>query len=434
MPPKRKRQEDAEFGSLWMHAATNTPPRRKACQQCFEAKVRCNHTRPVCSRCTRLALHCDFSGAAKEPRSSIPTISDLTTGREASNTALYGTRHTADPATVFPYPTPLSTSPQARATPQHPAPNPLTPDHQPIPLVCTVDAERVRDRWLAGWVPAPDQRPKNLSRGTAVFIHSVLRAYPQMLCRGNLPPIMHKLQLVDGTLPLPLANTACIARMWEGLGEGSKGFAEGGRAMVRDTTTAQMSKLGAQTTTPTTGTPWDLVAAVQAYVMYATLLVAPDSTPVIPQHLMLTLQDLAHAVCQSGLVHPSEIPSERSSPGSRPAWSHWVLAEAKRRALIAVYLLDDCVNVFAGVSCIRGDELAQLPAPCSEKLWRAESEETWERLWDVHVAEWAGGGLRLEELWGTEVRGDERVERWVRDVDALGMTVLGVTTAISGNR
>ncbi|KAK7183685.1 hypothetical protein DPSP01_011683 [Paraphaeosphaeria sporulosa] len=429
MPPKRKRQEEAEFGSLWMHAATNPPPRRKACRQCFEAKVRCDHTRPVCSRCTRRALHCDFSGAAsEEPRSSIPPVSDLTT----LNTASSVTPLTADPGTGFRCQTPLFTSAQPTAT-QQPSPRPpslpTTTNRQDVQLICTVDAERVRDRWLAGWVPAPDQHPKNLSRGTAVFIHSVLRAYPQMLCKGDLPPIIHHLQVVDGKLPQPLANCVCVARMWEGLGEGvegAKAAIEEGREMVREVTVAQMSKLATQTKEQNR-TQWDLLAAFQAYIVYATLLLGPDRTPVIPQELMLNMQDLAHTICQSGLLHPAELPSS-SSASPRPSWSHWALAESKRRALTAMYLLDDAVNVFAGVSCIRGDELAQLPAPCSEKLWRAENEGSWGRLWDVHAGEWEWGGLRLEELWGTGERG--RVERWVRDMDALGMAVLGVTTAI----
>lgn len=42
-----------------------------------------------------------------------------------------------------------------------------------------------------------------------------------------------------------------------------------------------------------------------------------------------------------------------------------------------------------------------------------------------------GGGLRLEELWaGTREADRRRVERWVRDVDGLGMAVFAVTTAM----
>ncbi|KAF2449388.1 hypothetical protein P171DRAFT_480476 [Karstenula rhodostoma CBS 690.94] len=436
MPSKRKRQEEAEFGSLWMHAATITPPRRKACLQCFQAK-------------TRRALHCDFSNAAsEEPRSSVPPAPPFTTeALTISNTSISATPHTADASPPFPYPTPLFTSPQPtlQAVPSR---IPTTDDAQATPLICTVDAERVRDRWLAGWIPAPGQQPKELSRGTAIFIHSVLKAYPHALCQGDLPPIVHGLQRVDGKLPLPLANCVSIARMWEGLGEG-----EGGSEMVRETTVREIARVREGKENYTS---WELLAAFQAYIMYATLLVEPQREIVVPQDIMraypsfLNLQDFAHTICLSGLVHPSELPSSTGSvppsppihpstcsnahtPGSRPPYHQWALAEAKRRALAAMYLLDDAVNVFSRVSCIRGDELAQMPLPCAEKLWRAEEEARWARLYDVFVAEWEGGGLRLEELWvgaGAGQGDGRRVGRWVRDVDGLGMAVLAVATSV----
>ena len=148
----------------------------------------------------------------------------------------------------------------------------------------------------------------------------------------------------------------------------------------------------------------------------------------------VTLQSFAHTLALSGLVHPAEHPV--LDPQSHPAnlqWRTWALAEAKRRALFVMYMLDDVVNTFSGVSCIRGDELAGLLAPCSEKLWRAKEEAVWRRLYDVHVAEWEGGGLKLEELWDEKgVVGKERVERWVREMDGLGMLIFAVTTRAGG--
>jgi hypothetical protein len=98
----------------------------------------------------------------------------------------------------------------------------------------------VRDRWLGGWVPRPGQQPKDLPRGTAVFIHSILKAYPQSLCKGDFPPIIHRLQAVDGKLPPALANCVSIARMWEG----------GGSEMVRDTTLREMGRVFALVSRP----------------------------------------------------------------------------------------------------------------------------------------------------------------------------------------
>lgn len=135
----------------------------------------------------------------------------------------------------------------------------------------------------------------------------------------------------------------------------------------------------------------------------------------------VTLQSLAHTLCLSGLSSPSEHPS--SSPLPLP-WRTWALAEAKRRSLIAMYMLDDVVNVFSNVSCVLGDELAEVLAPCSGGMWGAGSESVWRRTYDVYVGEWEGGGLRLRELWKGGM--GRRVERWVGSVDGLGMVVWGV--------
>lgn len=150
------------------------------------------------------------------------------------------------------------------------------------------------------------------------------------------------------------------------------------------------------------------------------------------------MQSFAHTLALSGLVHPSEHPPLDS--GNHPAhlpWRAWALAEAKRRSLFVMYMLDDVVNTFSNVSCIRGDELAGLLAPCSEKMWRAKEEGAWRRLYDVHVGEWEGGGLRLEELWRETGemgrKGKERVERWVREMDGLGMVIFAIT-ARAGKR
>ena len=89
-----------------------------------------------------------------------------------------------------------------------------------------------------------------------------------------------------------------------------------------------------------------------------------------------------------------------------------------------MYMLDDVVNVFSNVSCVLGDELAEVLAPCCGRMWGAGSEGVWRRRYDVYVGEWEGGGLKLKELW--EGGMGRRVEGWVRGVDGLGMLVWGV--------
>lgn len=85
-------------------------------------------------------------------------------------------------------------------------------------------------------MPRPGQQPKSISRGTAVFIHSVLKSYPLALARSDVPPIVHGLQAGEGgRLPEALANCRSVARMWEGCESPSK--------MVRETTVREMERL-----------------------------------------------------------------------------------------------------------------------------------------------------------------------------------------------
>ncbi|KAJ4295415.1 hypothetical protein N0V90_007427 [Kalmusia sp. IMI 367209] len=357
MPPKRKRQSLRESASFSVNSGpTGTPPRRKACLQCFEAKSSYEH------KCA---------------------------ARRSSEYTLYTAERSK---TSFNAPAAASNRDAAAAQATN------------IDLLCTVDASRVRDRWLEGWVPRPGQQPKELRRGTAVFIHGVLKTYPQVLCRGDFPPIVHGLQRVGRKLPRTLENCASIARMWEG---------QVGAGVI---CIVQRQKYD----------PFALLAAFQAYIMYVTLLLDPSAEPVVPQSIMLDLQDFAHTIALTGLEHPWE----RPAAPQRPPWRAWALAEAKRRSLFAMYMLDDVVNTFSSQSCILGDELADLLAPCSAKLWGADDESAWRRLYDVHVGEWEGGGLRLGELWpSTGTKDEERVGAWVRDMDALGMVIFSVTTA-----
>lgn len=197
-------------------------------------------------------MPCDYTGAASEdPPARKITASTFTldTGPVTAAPLDRPSTLTSTPPLLAPNPIPLFPSPPSLFAPT-PAPLPPTPSppitFQPpsssnldLHLLCTVDATRVRDRWLEGWVPHPGQHPKDLSRNTAHFIHTILKSYPQSLCKGGLPPLVHGLQKTDGRFPAPLENCVSIARMWDGQ-EG------GGSAMVRETTRREMERLDAE--------------------------------------------------------------------------------------------------------------------------------------------------------------------------------------------
>jgi hypothetical protein len=98
-----------------------------------------------------------------------------------------------------------------------------------------------------------------------------------------------------------------------------------------------------------------------------------------------------------------------------------------------MYLFDNVFNALSQVPTYIAEELAELPVPASKALWEAGERAVWEREYDRHLAEWEGGELRIEELWGG--KGEERrhrVERWVEGVDEFGMMLFAVCAHIHG--
>lgn len=182
----------------------------------------------------------------------------------------------------------------------------------------------------------------------------------------------------------------------------------------------------------------DLLAAFQSYLLYATtaffhpLSSATNRSSLVDHTTLSNLQELASTLSLSGLLCTAEI-SERPS---RPDWPSWIIASAKRRALYAMYLFDNVFNALSNVPTYVADELAQLPVPASKALWEATERAVWEREYDLHLAAWEGGELRIEELWfereTDSVARRARVERWVEGVDEFGMMLFAVCAHIHG--
>lgn len=193
----------------------------------------------------------------------------------------------------------------------------------------------------------------------------------------------------------------------------------------------------------------DLLAAFQAYLLYATTaFFLPMSNPsvdqtsslIIDHTTMANLQELACDLSLSGLLCTAE------ATHSRPSWESWIVASTKRRALYVMYLFDNVFNALARVPTYIAEELADLPVPASKTLWEATQRDVWEREYDRHLAAWEGGELRIAELWapppprdrmgdkvgmGLEQR-QERVDQWVQSVDEFGMMLFAVCAHIHG--
>jgi hypothetical protein len=119
----------------------------------------------------------------------------------------------------------------------------------------------------------------------------------------------------------------------------------------------------------------------------------PQSTsPLISSSTLINLQTLSSRLAQTGLICPSELIH------SRPGWESWIIAEANRRTVYAMYMFDNVFNAMNGMPSFVGEELMDLPAPGAKALWEASDRGSWERGYNGYLARWEGSGLRLGEL------------------------------------
>jgi hypothetical protein len=106
-----------------------------------------------------------------------------------------------------------------------------------IKLICTLDPTRIRNRWLADFIPSVTDRTKAYSPGVSSFISRVIKTYPHMLLiKGQLPPFIHPSQMAGPEFPTPLANCLSLVRLWDAQVRGSE-------AIVSETIKKEMDRL-----------------------------------------------------------------------------------------------------------------------------------------------------------------------------------------------
>lgn len=294
-------------------------------------------------------------------------------------------------------------------------------DFSNIHLICPIDCQRIQTRWLEGFAPAPDRKAKNLSPGMAFFILTAMRSYPHMLTRPNaLPPFIHAKQLRGGCLPAQLARCTTVAHMWANQANGSEDLV----CEIIHKETQGLYDWIVRQESHDSESDMARLAALQAYLLYCLMLLPKETAApaTISQQTKINLQDLTSRAAATGVMTPDE---ETARPTS---WAAWILAEAKRRTLYAVYMFDDIVNTLNGLPCVLGDELGVLPMTSSKQLWNAGEKAQWEREYVLQLGK--GRGLRLEELWmhpaGEETRA--RRERWLSSVDEYGMMIYSIAS------
>lgn len=446
---------------LDMKSARYSTTRQKSCQQCSGTKAKCDRRPGGCSRCGQRRLECRYpqTGASRPGASGQRTrtrsyeadelgeSSVVSTGSEAGGFAILSTPRTVTVAdsslqtereppfthriSTNSISTPLTSNQSASS----PATNAFSSverssenlDFSGLGLVCPINVTSITNRWLNTYISAPEQVVKEYDPKVSDFICRILKSYAGSMIRGRgFPPFIHSTQLAAHSLCPPLATCMSIVRIFDRPLPGSEGAAS-------EVLQREMAKVYEQRAEYD---DMDLLAAFQAYLIYAMVLffrveLGPSA---FLYQATVNLQELASLTSRRGLMCAEE------QQRTRPRWEPWIVAEAKRRTIFTMYLFDNVLSRHEGLPTFLGTELRGLPAPTGESLWEVKGRRDWEMNYNIHLAEWPGGDLCIDELWAIPPGMPEasvaerrnRVDQWLEDLDAFGVAMYAVTSYTHG--
>lgn len=383
--------------------------RQKACTNCANAKSKCDRGQRQCSRCATRGIQCVY--LSQEVTSNPPRLWNDRDDENATSSLS------------------LEREGFARGGNRSSVTRQMSKELEftNVKLCCPVNVDDIRNRWLNSFVPIPGQKPKQYPIAITSFISKMLKSYAAVAAKGRtVPPFIHPLQLHVLETMSPLSTCLSVVRMCEQPAPGSGNVVAG---LLRK----EMASLYDDRV------HYDnimMLAAFQAYLIYTISLffVLNQGVGPLMREAMMNLQDLAGISCRHGLVCNEE------QQRTRPIWQAWIIAEAKRRTLFTMYLLDSAVSSLDGLPTFLGTELHGLPAPAAKMLWEARDRETWETSYNLHLADWISGNLGIHELWpiSTDMEDNElctqrmRVDRWLEDVDEYGTMLYAVTSCTHG--
>lgn len=389
---------------------SSAPPRRKACDACASAKVRCDRS-ATCARCCARGLNCQYPSHV-DSRATV-THPDPTYDVDRS------TRFRRSMSELVSVPNNSCTLPSPSAS------TGLSPVPQaPTLIFGEVDASAIQNRWLKPYLADGNDRPKSLPPSTAIYIREVLKSYVSMVvgdCR--LPPFIHRSQVCGDFACLPLSNCFGLLRVLSARAALSTDFTsdlfEREMSSIRDNCTAYDSET--------------LLGAFQAYLLYSMALYFRCGQSGLRDNVT-TLQQLASMAISQGITTATQ-------PWNSPDWNLWVLSEAKRRTTFTMYLFDNLLCATDDLPMFVATELSGLSAPAPSSLWDAPSLDVWQRSHNAYLKACDGVVLQINELWSLppgssadhKCRRQERISAWLQRVDEYGMMLFAVTTSTHGS-
>ncbi|KAI9046186.1 Zn(II)2Cys6 transcription factor [Aspergillus affinis] len=436
-----------------MKTSRYSSSRQKACKQCSSAKARCDRQRGRCARCTQRGLPCVYPQAAGTEDPVDPEIVD---GRLPSPFS------TSDVSSLLSSNVPLPTmnvqqnlnAGVEQLTESNPVNHPRTNrisastlatgkerlagstrvseglddlDFSALELICPIDDTAISNRWLNAYIPMPGQAIKEYPPNVTAFIYRMLKSYAAVAAHGRgILPFVHATQMRPRPAGSPLASCLSLVRICSSPLPGSEATTASVLQREMNNVYGQCDEFDDE----------DQLAAFQAYLIYAMVLFFRLSGAYneVFRETMINLQSLARSSAQRGLVCAAD------QRRVRPRWEEWVVTETKRRAIYVMYLLDSILSTQEGLPTFLGTELQGLPAPANKLLWQAQSRCEWEREYNVYMAEWAEGGLTIDELWPMPTDLDKttinrrraRVDQWLENVDEFGTMLYAIMSCTHG--
>lgn len=388
----------------------SAPPRRKACDACASAKVRCDRS-ATCARCLARGLNCQYPS-----RSHTQAAVQHPEPIDHFNESPCSGGHVSESVSA-------STISYTLQSPS--VSNRLSPVPQASTLICgDIDASAIRNRWLKPYLTDDNDQRKSLPPSTTVYIREVLRSYVSMVASDcRLPPFIHHSQVSGDFTSLPLSNCFGLLRVLSVRAAVSTEF-------TSDLLTREMSSIQDKHATYDDKT---LLGAFQAYLLYSMALYFRCGQTVLPDNVT-TLQQLASMTISQGATMTTQ-------PWSSPDWNLWVLAEAKRRTTLTMYLFDNLLCATDDLPMFVATELSGMSAPAPRSLWDAASLVVWQRDYNAYLDACDGVVLQINELWSSPPgfsadqarRRRERVGAWLQRVDEYGTMLFAVTTSTHGS-
>lgn len=388
----------------------SAPPRRKACDACASAKVRCDKSTP-CARCRMRRLNCqypshsDLQATVQHPHPVFDVDRSASSRRSISELV-------SVPKNSYPLPSPSASTG-------------LSPVTEASTLICgEIDASAIQNRWLKPYLADENDQPKSFPPSTARYIREVLKSYVSMVvddCR--LPPFIHRSQVCGDSTCLPLSNCFGLLRILSARAAPSKDF-------TSDLFEREMSSIRSNYSAYDSET---LLGAFQAYLLYSMALYFWCGQSGLRDNVT-TLQQLASMAVSQGITTAAQ-------PWSSPDWNLWAVSEAKRRTTFTMYLFDNLLCASDGLPMFVATELTGMSAPAPSSLWDAASLDVWQRSHNAYLKACDGVVLQINELWylppgfsaDQACRRQERIGAWLQRVDEYGMMLFAVTTATHGS-